>query len=74
MSDDPTTQELRIEQLRREVEERRLAEDTPSEDETAQHGRRAERAAYLRARLDERAEAERRAAEQDAGRREGPAA
>ncbi len=73
MEEDPTTQELRLDQLRREVDERRKAGDTPLEEETAQHERRADRAAYLRERLEERAQAERRAAAEDAGKREPPA-
>ena len=74
MEEDPTTQELRIEQLQRELAERKRADDTPLEDESAQHERRAERAAYLRGRLEQRAEAERRAAADDPGERAGPAA
>ena len=57
MEEDPTTQELRIEQLQRELAERKRADDTPLEDESAQHERRAERAAYLRGKLDEQAAA-----------------
>ena len=59
MEDDPTTQELRGEQAKREAEERRSAEDAPTEDAADQHARRAEKAEYLRKRLEERAKAER---------------
>jgi hypothetical protein len=64
--EDPTTQELRIDQLKREKAERDAAEQGVSPDETGQHEARADKAAYLREKLEERAEAERRAAaEQD---------
>lgn len=52
-----------MEQLRREVAER----DAATEEHEAvggAHGARAEKAAYLRRKLEERAEAERRAAEE----------
>lgn len=61
MDADPTTEELRLEQLRREAAERREVEQARSESELEQHERRAEKADYLRRKLDERAEAERRA-------------
>ena len=57
--DDPTTEELRVEQLSREAEERERAETADSVDETDQHERRAEKADYLRRKLEERSEAER---------------
>lgn len=63
--EDPTTQELRIAQLRREAEEREYAEHGVNEDDTGQHERRADKAAYLRRKLEERAESERRASERD---------
>ncbi len=59
------TQELRIQQAERESHERRLAEDEPTEPGTATHERRADKAAYLKAKLAERAESERRAAEEE---------
>ena len=59
MEEDPTTQELRLDQLRREEEERQEAKEAPAEPEAEQHGRRAEKAAYLKEKLEERAEAER---------------
>ena len=59
MEEDPTTQELRLEQLQREQAEREEAGDAPSEEEAEQHGRRAEKAEYLREKLEERAESER---------------
>jgi hypothetical protein len=70
VEEDPTTQELRIEQLQREKEERRRADEDPTDEGTGQHEARAAKADYLRKKLEERAEAERRAGgddEDDAG-------
>jgi hypothetical protein len=58
------TEEMRIVQADREREERRRAEDEPTDPGTATHARRADKAAYLRSKLGERAESERRAAEE----------
>ncbi len=63
--EDPTTQELRLDQLRREQAEQDNAGDAPTEDAAEQHGRRAEKASYLREQLEKRAEAEREAAQRD---------
>lgn len=60
MTEDPTTEELRIVQADREAKDRESAERA-SADETEQHERRAEKAAYLREKLEERATAEREA-------------
>ena len=60
MEEDPTTQELRREQAERESRERGEADQTPLEEDTAQHERRADKAAYLREKLEERADAESR--------------
>jgi hypothetical protein len=67
MSDgeDPTTQELRVKQLKRELEEKDRAEQAELEHETDTHDRRAMKAEYLRAKLEERADAERQAATED---------
>jgi hypothetical protein len=65
MDEDPTTQELRIEQAQRERAEREAAADGATPDDTEQHERRADRASYLREKLDERAEAEREATRDD---------
>ena len=59
---DPTTEELRLSQLRREAREREAAEKMPDEAGD-QHAARADKAAYLREKLEERARAEREAAE-----------
>ena len=64
-AEDPTTQELRLDQLRRERGEREKADEDPTEEGTDQHEARAAKAEYLRAKLEERAEAERRASEDD---------
>jgi membrane protein len=55
---DPATEEMRIEQLERERKEHARAESAADEPETEQHERRAERAGYLKEKLEERAEAE----------------
>jgi hypothetical protein len=59
MEEDPTTQEMRIEQLQRERVEREAAEEGVTPEDTEQHERRAERASYLREKLEERARSER---------------
>ena len=57
--DHPSTEELRAVQAEREETERNLAETAPDEPAERTHDRRAERAAYLREKLDEQAESER---------------
>jgi hypothetical protein len=59
--EDPTTEELRVEQLERELSERRQAEEGVTDDEAEQHARRADKAGYLREKLEQRARAEREA-------------
>jgi hypothetical protein len=59
VSEDPTTKELRREQLERERAERERAERAVDEEETEQHERRADKAGYLREKLEERARSER---------------
>ncbi len=59
MTEEPTTQELKLTQLERERAERRRAETAPDEDEVAQQERRAEKAKYLAEKLEEREESER---------------
>ena len=65
MSEDPTTEELKLDQLRKEQAEREHAERADEPEDTDQHEARAAKAGYLRAKLEERAEAERRAAAED---------
>ena len=67
MSEDPTTQELRLDQLKREKAEREAAERSTDPDDTGQHEARAAKAGYLRATHEERAEAERRASAEETG-------
>ena len=65
LEEDPTTQELRVRQMKREEDARVEADRAPEEEDTAQLDRRADKAAYLKRKLEERAEAEREAAERD---------
>jgi hypothetical protein len=67
MNEDPTTRELRVRQARREEAARVDSERLPDENDTAQFDRRADKAAYLRKKLEERAKSERKAAEEDEG-------
>ena len=55
---DPSTEELRAVQADREETERELADQAPDPREERTHERRADRAAYLRSKLDEQAEAD----------------
>ena len=55
---DPETEELRVEQIRRERDEHARAREPEQSSEERQHERRAERASYLREKLDERAKSE----------------
>jgi hypothetical protein len=55
---DPKTEELQIEQRERERSEREWADHASEQAEECAHERRAERAAYLREKLDERAKSE----------------
>jgi hypothetical protein len=55
---DPETQEMQIVQSRREEQERSRAGEATEEQEAIVHDRRAERAAYLRDKLTERARSE----------------
>ncbi len=59
MTEDPKTEELRLEQGHREADEQQRAETSRDEDEAAQHERRAEKARYLREKLEQRAQSER---------------
>ena len=57
---DPTTEELRLDQLKRERALREQAERLPDDDDTGEQVvARADKARYLREKLEERAEAER---------------
>ena len=50
---------MRSEQAAREAAEKRLAEQAATEDEADQHARRAQKSAYLKEKLAERAKSER---------------
>jgi hypothetical protein len=59
---DPTTEELRLDQLRRERALREQADRLPEDDDTGEQVvARADKAQYLREKLEERARAERAA-------------
>jgi hypothetical protein len=53
------TEELKIVQADREATEREAAESAIDEDEAAQHERRADKARYLREKLEQREQSER---------------
>jgi hypothetical protein len=55
---DPKTEELRLEQIHRERAEREQAGEAMEPAEEKTHRRRADRAAYLKRKLDERAKSE----------------
>jgi hypothetical protein len=59
MPEDRQTEELRLDQLRRERDERKAETEETDENATETHRRRADKAAYLREQLEKRAEAER---------------
>jgi hypothetical protein len=54
--DEPTTETLRRAQLRREQTERERAEQAVTDEEEHAAGRRADKAAYLREKLEQQAE------------------
>ena len=57
--DPATTQELKVRQLQREVEERERAREAQTDEGTGSHKRRADKAEYLREKLEEREKSER---------------
>ena len=57
--DEPTTQQLRAVQSDREVDERERAKDAATDTEQLAAVRRADKAAYLKEKLGEKAESER---------------
>jgi hypothetical protein len=59
MTEERETRELKENQAEREADERALAQDALDEAEAATHERRADKAQYLREKLEERAESER---------------
>lgn len=59
MEEDPTTRHLRKKQAERAAEEREDAAGADTDEGTAQHERRADKAEYLKEKLEERSESER---------------
>jgi len=59
MAEDPKTEELRLDQLRRERVEREAAAESDEDEAAETHKRRADKAAYLHEQLEKRAESER---------------
>jgi hypothetical protein len=59
VEEEPTTEELRARQSARASEEREDASRADRDEETAEHERRADKAEYLKRKLEERSEAER---------------
>lgn len=59
VEEEPKTRELKVDQAARERAELEQAERTDDPEDTATHERRAERAGYLRDKLEERARVER---------------
>ncbi len=59
MSEDSEAEQLKEAQQEREEAEAEQAASAVTDDEAAQHRRRAEKAAYLREKLEQRAETER---------------
>jgi hypothetical protein len=66
VDDERLTEELRIDQEQREARERELARSTGEENEVAQHERRADKAEYLRRKLEEREASEKAVGSEDA--------
>lgn len=64
MEEQSDTQKLRREQLARTTREERLAQASEAPEETAQHERRADKASYLREKLEEQ-EASQRESDRD---------
>ena len=65
MDDERLTEELRTDQEQREARERELARSTGEENEVAQHERRADKAEYLRKKLEEREASEKAVGSED---------
>jgi hypothetical protein len=57
--EDLSTKELKVRQLMREEDERRRAAEADTDEGTGSHRRRADKAGYLREKLEEREKSER---------------
>lgn len=64
-AEDPPTQELKLRQLAQERAEREQLADAENEADAQRHLRRADKASYLRRKLEERERSEQGAAEDD---------
>jgi hypothetical protein len=64
---DPKTEELQVAEVAREREERARAREAELEDEEQAHARRADKHAYLKEKLAERARSEDEVAREDPG-------
>jgi hypothetical protein len=53
VAEDPKTEELKVEQVQRELRERQNADDAPTEAGEAAAVRRADKAAYLKRKLED---------------------
>lgn len=62
---EPKTEELKLRQAGHEHEERTLEADSKTSAEAESHRRRADKAQYLREKLEQREESERQAARED---------
>jgi hypothetical protein len=62
---DPKTEELKLRETGQEREERALEADSATSAEAESHRRRADKAQYLREKLEQRADSEREAARED---------
>jgi len=63
--EDPQTGELKRSQVERVREERKREDEAVDDEATETHGRRAEKADYLRKKLEQRAQAEKQKLERD---------
>jgi hypothetical protein len=64
-AEDPPTQELKLRQLAQEEAERDQLADAESDADAHRHRRRADKAGYLRRKLEERERSEREAGDED---------
>jgi hypothetical protein len=64
-AEDPPTEELKLKQLAQERNERDQVAEAANEAEAQRHRRRADKAGYLRRKLEERERSEREAADGD---------
>jgi hypothetical protein len=65
MPDDPSVDQLRSRQLKQERAEREALSDADSQADAERHRRRADKARYLREKLEQRARADQEAATED---------